>query len=141
MEHEYRECDNQSCITLECDTAFQPIRTQESGQVIKANNRSILCILTYFSTRNLCKDIINIRQTSKGALCLVSTLVSGWVSAFGWPFGSCPQADTQPDTRVDTRPRIPFSVGLIYVYHGEKVCAHQVHTSQNQVLIVDITLC
>ena len=68
-----------------------------------------------FSTRNLCKDIINIRPTSKGALCLVSTLVSGWVSAFGQPYGPCPQADTQPDTRVDTRPRTPFSVGLIYL--------------------------
>ena len=27
-----------------------------------------------------------------------------------------PQVDTQPDTRVNTRPRTPFSVGLIYIY-------------------------
>ena len=55
------------------------------------------------------------RPTSKGTLSHVSTLVSGWVSAFGQPHGPCPQADTQPDTRVDTRPRIPFSFGLIYL--------------------------
>ena len=35
MERQYRECDNQSRITLECDTAFQPIKTQKSGHVIK----------------------------------------------------------------------------------------------------------
>ena len=88
--------------------AFQPIRTQESGHVIKANN--ILCILTYFSTRNLCKAIIK-RPTSKGVLCLVSTLISGWISAFRRPYGPCPQADTRPDTWIDTRPCTPFSVG------------------------------
>ena len=49
---------------------------------------------------------MNIRPTSKVALCLVSTLVSGWVSAFGGP---CLQ--------VDTRPRTPFSVGLIYILY------------------------
>ena len=30
IERRYRESDNQRIITLECDTAFQPIRTQES---------------------------------------------------------------------------------------------------------------
>ena len=122
MECRYSECDNQSLITLEGVTAFQPIRTQESSHVIKANN--ILCILTYFSTRNLCKNIINIRPTSKGALCLVSTLISDWVSAFRRPYGPCPQTDTRPDTRVDTRPRTPFSVSLIYIYkQKDPTCA------------------
>ena len=55
------------------------------------------------------------KTNSKGALCLVSTFVSGWASAFGGPYGPWPKADTQPDTRVDTQPRTPFSVGLIYV--------------------------
>ena len=116
MERRYRECHNQSRITLQCNMAFQPIRTQESGHVIKAGYQGILCILTYLSTRNLCKDIMNIRPTSKGTLCPVPTLVSGWVSAFGQHYGPCPQADTQPDTQVDTRPCTPFSVGLIYIY-------------------------
>ena len=44
MERQYRECDNQSHITLECDTAFQPIRTQESGYVIKVNNINQSCV-------------------------------------------------------------------------------------------------
>ena len=56
------------------------------------------------------------KKNLERALCLVSTLISGWVSAFGQPYGPCPQADTQPDTWVDTRPRTPFSVGLIYVF-------------------------
>ena len=81
--------------------------------------------------------MINIRPTSKGALCRVSTLVLGWVSAFGQPYGPCPQADTQPNTRtdtrprntrIDTRPRNPFTAGLMYLftnkfvrlYHREK---------------------
>ena len=51
------------------------------------------------------------RPTSKGTLSQVSTLVL----AFGWPYGPCPQADTQPDTWVDNRSHIPFSVGLIYL--------------------------
>ena len=29
---------------LECDTAFQPIRAQESGHVIKANNIAQSCV-------------------------------------------------------------------------------------------------
>ena len=49
--------------------------------------------------------MIDIKPTSKGALCLVSTLKSG-----------CPQADTRHDPRVDTEPHTPFSVGPIYVY-------------------------
>ena len=116
MEHQHRECDNKSCITLECDTAFQPIRTQESGHMIKANKVDQSCVFDIFSTSNLCKDIINIRPTWKGALCLVSTLVSGWVSAFGQPYGPCPRADTWPNTRVYTRPHTPFSVDHIYIY-------------------------
>ena len=43
IECRYRECDNQSHITLECDTGFQPIRTQESGHVIKAINIDQSC--------------------------------------------------------------------------------------------------
>ena len=105
MERRYRECDNQSQITLECNTAFQPIKTQESGHVIKVYwHWSILCILTYFCTRIF--FITNIRPTSKRALCRVST--------FGRPHGPCHQADTQPDTLVDTRPHTPFEVGFIY---------------------------
>ena len=86
MERRYRECDNQSHITLECDTAIQPIRTQESGHVIKVNNIDQSCVFWHFSTRNFCKDMINIGPTSKAALYLVSTLVSGYVSAWysGW---------------------------------------------------------
>ena len=60
--------------------------------------------------------MINIRPSLKGALCLVSTLLSGRVSAVGKPYGPLPQADTQPDTHVDTRPHTPFSVGLIYMH-------------------------
>ena len=64
----------------------------------------------FFSTRNVCKDLINIRPTSKGALRQVSTLVSTlyqpWVSAFGLPYGPYPPADT------------PFSVGLICIRPG-----------------------
>ena len=55
------------------------------------------------------------KTTSKGALCLVSALVSRWESASLRPYGPCPQADTQPDTRVDSRPRTLFSVSLIYI--------------------------
>ena len=44
MERRYKECDNQSCITLEGDMAFQPIRTQESGHVIKVNNIDQSCV-------------------------------------------------------------------------------------------------
>ena len=44
MEHRYKECDNQSCITLECDTAFQPIRIPESGHVIKVNDIDQSCV-------------------------------------------------------------------------------------------------
>ena len=48
MECRYIECDNQSYNTLECDTAFQPIRTQESGYVIKANNIDQFCEIDIF---------------------------------------------------------------------------------------------
>ena len=68
------------------------------------------------------EGIINIRPTWKETLSQISTLVSGWVSAFGQPYGPCPQADTQPDTLVDTRPRIPFSVGLVCMYVCMYVC-------------------
>ena len=44
MERRYREWDNQSCITLECDMTFQPIRTQESGHMIKVNNIDQFCV-------------------------------------------------------------------------------------------------
>ena len=44
MEHRYKECDNRSCITVRCDTAFQPIRTQESGHVIKVNEIDKSCV-------------------------------------------------------------------------------------------------
>ena len=67
MERRYGECNNQSRITLGCDMAFQAIRTQESNHVIKANNIDQSCVFSHFSTRNLCKDIINIRPTSKDA--------------------------------------------------------------------------
>ena len=62
--------------------AFQPIRTHESGHVIKVYNIDQFCVFCHiFSTRNVCKlDIINIRPTLIEALCRVSTLVSGWVS-------------------------------------------------------------
>ena len=41
MEHRYRECDNQSCIALECDMALQLIRPQESGHT---NNNDQSCV-------------------------------------------------------------------------------------------------
>ena len=44
MEPRYRECDNQSLITLACDSAFRPIRTQEYGHVIKANIIDQSCV-------------------------------------------------------------------------------------------------
>ena len=44
MAQGYRECNNQSCITLECDMAFQPIRTQESGHVSKLNDIDQSCV-------------------------------------------------------------------------------------------------
>ena len=44
MEHRYRECDNQSCITLAFDMAFQPIRAQESCDVIKVNDIDQSCV-------------------------------------------------------------------------------------------------
>ena len=44
MGRRYRDSDNQSRITLECDTAFQPIRTQNSGLVIEANNIIQSCV-------------------------------------------------------------------------------------------------
>ena len=46
MECRYRECDNQSRITLQCDTVLQPIKTQEPGLVINA--KKTLINLVYF---------------------------------------------------------------------------------------------
>ena len=86
------------------------------------------------------EGIINIRPTLKGTLSQVSTRVSGWASAFGWPHGPSPQADTQPDTRVNTRPRIPFKVGLIYVsLHQDDTCliTFQACESDLMLLILD----
>ena len=37
------DLDTESCITLECDTAFQPIRTQECGHVIKVDDIDQSC--------------------------------------------------------------------------------------------------
>ena len=34
------------------------------------------------------------------------------------PYRPCPQADTRPVTCIDNPPRIPFSVGFVYVIRG-----------------------
>ena len=57
MERRYRECDNHSCITLECDRAFQPIRPQESGNVIKANIIDQSCVFWHIFLLKICAKI------------------------------------------------------------------------------------
>ena len=59
-----------------------------------------------------------IRPTEKVGQDRVSTQV--WQGQMGLP-----QADTQPDTRVDTQQGVPFKVGLIFIvslhkFLGEK---------------------
>ena len=44
-------------ITLECDTAFQPIRTQESGQVIKVNDIGQYCVFSHIFLLDICAKI------------------------------------------------------------------------------------
>ena len=58
------------------------------------------------STSKLCVQYI-IRPTEKEVRSRVSTRI--------YDYTGRPKADTQPDTKVDTRQSAPFEVGLIFI--------------------------
>ena len=119
MVHRYRESDNQSRITctLECDRAHWSVIRPKPQREPSVNiaNKSI-------------EGMINIIPTSKGTLSQVLTLVSGWISAFGRPYGRCLQADTQPDTLVDTSPCMSFLL-VLYIRSNPTKWTHLGHVS------------
>ena len=79
-----------------------------------AGRRSTFYILTCFSTQNVGKDIINIRPTSKGALCQLSHS--------NQPVYQPSCGPTQPDTRCDNRPQTPFLIDMRHGRLSDRMC-------------------
>ena len=66
------------------------------------------------------EGIINTRPTSNVVLGRSSTYVTVPISTFVPPYGPCTPVDIRIITRINNRPHITFSVGLVYS-HGKKV--------------------
>ena len=79
MECRYGECDNQSRITLECDTAYWSVIGPEPQRETPVDiaNKSIYML----------ECIIHMRQTSEETLSRISTLAQAGYQPSGGPTG------------------------------------------------------